>query len=391
MTERVRVMRLIARLNIGGPALHVAALTTGLDPARYDSRLVTGQAGSREGDMSDLLAAAAHPPVVIPQMGRDVSPIADAVTLARLVDLMRQFRPHVVHTHTAKAGAVGRLAARLTSVPVVVHTFHGHVFSGYFGRLGSRLAVLAERFLAGLSDRLITLSVQLREEIARFGVAPLDKIEVIPLGLDLGRFAGGASRRPGALRQALGLRPEATVIGSVGRLVPIKNHWLFLQAAGALRAAGRDAVFVIVGDGELRAPLEAEARRLRLDGSVYFTGWRRDLPEIYADLDLLVNTSLNEGTPVAVIEAMAAGVPVVATRVGGVPDVIADGLTGTLVASGDVEALVRALNACLDCPEQSRRMAEAACHLALERYSREQLVERIDSLYSRLLADKRAL
>ena len=388
MAGRIRVLRLIARLNVGGPAIHVTALTSGLDPARYDSRLATGLPGRHEGDMSYLSEAAGVAPVLLPEMGREVAPLADLATLARLVRLMRQFRPHIVHTHTAKAGAVGRMAARLSGVPVVVHTFHGHVFHAYFGRLQSRLAVRTERMLAGLSDRLITLSERLRREIAGFGVAPSEKIEVIPLGFDLAPFAPEAGWRRGQLRAELGLAPDDWLIGSVGRLVPVKNHALLLQAAQALRQAGRRAHFVIVGDGELRPSLEAQARALGLEQAVSFTGWRRDLPPVYADLDVLVNTSRNEGTPVAVIEAMAAGVPVIATAVGGVPDVVADGATGTLVPEGDAEALARALAERLDQPEAARRMAEAARVEVLQRYSMKQLLCNVDGLYQRLLMAK---
>jgi glycosyltransferase involved in cell wall biosynthesis len=388
MGERIRVLRLIARLNVGGPAIHVVTLTAGLDPARYESRLVCGLPGPHEGDMSYLLEAAGVQPVILPEMGRDVAPLADTATLARLVRLMRQFRPHVVHTHTAKAGAVGRLAARLAGVPVVVHTFHGHVFSAYFGAFQSRMAARTERALALMSDRLITLSERLRREIASYGVAPLEKIEVVPLGLDLARFAppGGVPR--GRLRESLGLAADDPLIGSVGRLVPVKDHDLFLRAAQVLRRGGSQARFVIVGDGELRGRLEAQARELGLGDVVFFTGWRRDLPEVYADLDLLVNTSRNEGTPVAVIEAMAAGVPVIATAVGGVPDVVADGVTGTLVPGGDVEALARALAERLAQPAETRRMADAAQAEALERFSVRQLLCNLDELYRRLLAAK---
>jgi glycosyltransferase involved in cell wall biosynthesis len=237
-----------------------------------------------------------------------------------------------------------------------------------------------------LSDRLITLSERLRQEIVGFGVAPPEKIEVIPLGLDLRPFAGETPR--GRLRAGLGLGPDECLIGSVGRLVPVKNHRMFLHAAGALRRSGRRVKFAVVGDGELRAELEAEAHALELNGDVFFTGWRRDLPNVYADLDLLVNSSLNEGTPVAVIEAMAAGVPVVATSVGGVPDVVAHGVTGTLVPSGDGEALARALADRLDCPGETRQMAQAARAEAAQRYSVEQLVARMDALYQGLLRAK---
>jgi glycosyltransferase involved in cell wall biosynthesis len=388
MGERIRVLRLIARLNVGGPAIHVVTLTAGLDPARYESRLVCGLPGPHEGDMSYLLEEAGVRPVILPEMGREVAPLADTATLARLVRLMRQFRPHVVHTHTAKAGAVGRMAARLSRVPVVVHTFHGHVFSAYFGAFQSRMAARTERVLALMSNRLITLSERLRREIASYGVAPLEKIEVVPLGLDLARFAPPGGLPRGRLRGEFSLAADEPLIGTVGRLVPVKDHDLFLRAAQALRQSGSQARFAIVGDGELRGSLEAQARELGLGDVVYFTGWRRDLPEVYADLDLLVNTSRNEGTPVAVIEAMAAGVPVVATAVGGVPDVVADGATGTLVPGGDVEVLARALAERLAQPAETRRMAEAAQAEVLERFSVRQLLCNLDGLYCRLLAAK---
>jgi len=388
VAQRIRVLRLIARLNIGGPAIHVVTLTAGLDPARYESRLVTGMPAPHEGDMSYLAAAAGIELFVLPELGRDVAVFDDAVTVIRLVRLMREFRPHIVHTHTAKAGAVGRLAARLARVPVVVHTFHGHVFTGYFGPIKTRLTILTERALARMSDRVVTLSERLRDEIAEHGVARRERIEVIPLGLDLAAMASTVSRLRGRFRTALDIKPDERLIGSVGRLAPIKNVRLLLRAARALRAAGWRMRFVIVGDGELRADLEAEARALRLNGDVIFTGWRQDLPAVYADLDLLVNTSLNEGTPVAVIEAMAAGVPVVATRVGGVPDLITDGVTGTLVPSDDTAALTSALVERIERADDSRRMAAAACADVVGRYSTGGLIRNMDALYRQLLLEK---
>ncbi len=388
MPERIRVLRIIARLNVGGPAIHVTALTARLDPARYESWLVVGKPGPHEGDMSYLLESTGITPIVLPELGREVAPLSDTASLARLVRLMRRFKPHVVHTHTAKAGAVGRMAARLAGVPVVVHTYHGHVFQAYFSPFQSRLTIGAERFLGRLSDRLITLSARLRDDIVGFGVAPADKIAVIPLGLDLRPFTADRTRLRGRLRAPLGLAPEDCLIGIVGRLVPVKNHSMFLQAARELRGMGRNVKFAVIGDGELREQLEAEARALGLNGEVYFTGWQRDLPGVYADLDLLVNTSLNEGTPVAVIEAMAAGVPVVATSVGGVPDIVTHGRTGTLVPSGDGAALARALAERLDCPEETRSMAQAAGADVVQRFSVEQLTASLDALYQELLAAK---
>ncbi len=367
----IRVLRLIARLNIGGPALHVTHLARGLNPARFETLLVTGQISASEGDMSDLARGLDWQ--VIPELGRDLAPLADAVTLLKLGSLIRRYRPHIVHTHTAKAGAVGRLAARLAGVPVVVHTFHGHTFRGYWGRLGSRLAVTTERALALFADRLIAVSDRVRDDLIEFGIAPPKKIVTVPLGLDLAPFTAVA-RTP---------NDSGPTIGIIGRLVPIKNHRLFLDMARRLIADGFVGRFVIVGDGELRVTLEREAADL--GNRISFTGWRRDLPQTYAALDVVVNTSLNEGTPVALIEAMAAGVPVVATAVGGVPDVVRHGETGWLAPSGDAAALADSVKLAL--AGRDRLVARARADV-LQRFSKERLVTDMERLYDSLLQEE---
>jgi len=211
---------------------------------------------------------------------------------------MRREKPHIVHTHTATAGLLGRLAARLAGVPVIVHTFHGHVLRGYFGPILSKVLVWMERFLARLSDRIVTVSEGQRRELAGYGIAPLEKITVVPLGFELEELLACESQR-GELRRELDLANENKLVGIVARLVPIKNHRLFLQAAQVVAEAVPQARFLVVGDGELREELEAYSRDLGLDGRVVFTGWRRDLPRLYADLDVVALTSINEGTPVS--------------------------------------------------------------------------------------------
>jgi glycosyltransferase involved in cell wall biosynthesis len=367
----IRVLRLIARLNIGGPALHVTHLARGLDPARFQTLLVTGQLAPGEGDMSDLAGGLDWR--VIPELGRAVSPFDDSLTLIKLVVLIRRFKPHIVHTHTAKAGALGRVAARLAGVPVVVHTFHGHTFDGYWGKLGSRLVIVTEQALAHLADRLIAVSDRVRDDLIRYRIAPAAKITAIPLGLELAPFAL-AGRRPG----------ETPVIGTVGRLAPVKNQALFIEMARRLLADGFSGRFVVVGDGELRPVLEAAAADL--GDRITFTGWRRDLPEVYAGLSAVVNTSLNEGTPVALIEALAAGVPVVATAVGGVPDIVRPGETGWLAPSGDVAALAAGLRAAL---RDGSNLAGRAQAEVLQRFSKERLVGDIERLYETLLQGRR--
>ena len=346
----IRVVRVIARLNVGGPAIHVALLTARIGPPAWESTLVCGQIGPDEGDMQYYAEGLGVHPLILPALGRELHPVRDLATLWQLVRLLRRLKPDVVHTHTAKAGFVGRIAARLAGVPVVVHTFHGHVFHGYFSPGKTRLFLLLERFTARLSSAVITLSDSLRDELCDvYRVAPRDKFRVLGLGLDLAPFAA-LPRKSGAFRAQWGIPADAPLIGIVGRLVPVKNHALFLAMAAQLRVRLPEARFVIVGDGELRAGLEQRVDALGLREAVTFTGWQRDLPPIYSDLDALVISSLNEGTPVSVIEALAAGCPVAATAVGGLPDLLEQGAFGALTPSQDAAALCDAVVRLLDAP-----------------------------------------
>jgi len=377
-------MRIIARLNVGGPALHVTLLTGRLGPPEFESTLVCGRIGPGEGDMAYLAAERGITPIIIPELGRELSPLRDPVTLFRLWRLMRYLKPDIVHTHTAKAGFVGRWAAWLARVPVRVHTYHGHVFQGYFGPAKTRLFLALERLTARITDRLITISPALRDELAGvYRVAPAQKFAVVPLGLELAPYAA-APRGLGTLRAAHLIPPSAPLIGIVGRIVPIKNHALFLEMAGRVLQAQPDAYFVIVGDGEDRAAIEAQADRLGLRKRVVFTGWMQDLVPVFSDLDLLALSSDNEGTPTAIMQALAAGVPVVATAVGGVPDLLRHGGWGRLVPPGDAGALAEAvLDALRDsAPDPAIRTA------TLAEYDAERLAEALAGLYRALLTEK---
>lgn len=384
---KIRVMRIISRMNIGGPATHVVLLNEGLDRTRYDSLLVTGLESASEGNLRDVVAARGLHMELIPDLGREIDLRHDIVALYKLYRLMRREHPHIVHTHLAKAGFVGRLAARLARVPIVLHTYHGHVFHSYFGRTKTALFIALERACARLSDRIITISTRLRDEIAGFGVAVPERIEIVPLGFELDAFAR-ESRRPGGFRAALGLPRDTPLVGAVGRLVKIKNLHLFLDAAALIRGRAPSTQFVLVGDGDLRQPLEDYAAALGLADAVTFTGWRRDLPAIYADLDVLVISSDNEGTPASLIEAMATGCPVVATRVGGVPDLLGDGARGRLVPANDAAALAAAILATLSGADATDRTASVARDYVLGQHQASRLVSDIDRLYGRLLREK---
>ena len=369
----IRVLRLIARLNIGGPALHVTHLTRELNPNRFTTRLVTGNVGKDEGDMGDLARDLDWH--VIPELGREVNPADDFITLLKLWKLMRRWKPHIVHTHTAKAGAVGRIAAKLAGVPIILHTFHGHTFHGYWGKTVSQLTIHIERALSSITDNVIAVSDGVRDDLIRYRIAApaSQKILTVPLGLDLEPFA----RQPRA-------DAATPTIGIVGRLVPIKNHALFLQMARLMIADGFRGRFMIVGDGELRGELESQARDL--GDRIIFSGWRRDLLNVYSEMSVIVNTSLNEGTPVSLIEAMASGVPVVATAVGGVPDVVRQGETGYLAPSGDARALANQVNTAL---RDGSSIARRAQEDVLKKFSKERLIQNMEGLYENLIQKKR--
>jgi glycosyltransferase involved in cell wall biosynthesis len=382
----IRVMRIIARLNIGGPAIHVTLLTERLGPPDFENMLVCGHIGPQEGDMAYLAEQRSLRPVYMAELGRELSPIRDVLTLFKLWRLMLRFRPDVVDTHTAKAGFLGRTAAWLARVPVRVHTFHGHVFRGYFGPRKTRMFLGLERFTARLSDRLITLSPALKAELVdTYRIAPADKFEVIPLGLDLTPFAE-TPRRSGEFRAQFNIPPDASLVGIVGRIVPVKDHALFLDMADRLRRIIPNAHFAIVGDGECRQAVEDRVSALGLRGSVTFTGFVRDLKPVYSDMDVLVITSRNEGTPVSVIEALAAGVPVVSTAVGGVPDLLHGGDYGRLVLPGDPDALAAAVAAALTEPPTHRESIRQAI---IAEHDVSRLVETMAGLYRGLLASKR--
>lgn len=385
--KRIKVMRIIARLNIGGPSFHVVNLNTGLAPDRYDSILVTGMEEPHEGTLKDMAAARGVHLEVIPELGREIHWRKDMVTIGKLLKLMRRYRPHIVHTHTAKAGLVGRIAARLAGVPIVCHTFHGHVLTGYFGPIKTRLFIQLEKFGALLSDRIITLTEGLRDEIISLGISRADHFAVIPLGFDLSPFAR-QSRGHGEFKRELGIPDQERLVGAVGRLTKIKNLPLLLNAVQRIHQIDPHLHLALIGDGELRQELEDYVRYLGILPVVHFTGWRRDLPFIYSDLDAVVISSDNEGTPVSLIEAMAANCPVVATSVGGVGDLIADGQTGRLVPPGEVESLAQSILRTFQEPQKTMTMARKAQESILARYHLDRLIKDVDDLYHRLLQEK---
>ncbi|MFY9607519.1 MAG: glycosyltransferase [Blastocatellia bacterium] len=404
----INVARIIDRLNIGGPAKHVVWLTAGLADNGFDTGLITGTVPAGEGDMSYFASRAGIEPVVIGEMSRELS-LRDALVIWKLFAELRKLKPKIVHTHKAKAGAVGRVAAMLYKwlTPSalllrprncrIVHTFHGHIFHSYYGPAKTRLFIMIERLLARFcTDQIIVVSEQQRREICEtYGIGRPDKFRVVPLGVDLEEFGD----RHGEFREELGIRGDELAIGIVGRLCEVKNHAMLLEVAAWIAAQSngraRSVRFVIIGDGHLREDLEQQAHELSIADQVVFAGFHEDATSLYADLDMVVLTSLNEGTPLTLIEAMCSGRAVVSTEVGGVVDVMGErrevqgGFTiwdhGVTAPSQDVESFARAIDFLMERPELRREMGERGRAFVRTRLSKERLISDVEEAYRGLL------
>lgn len=379
MTEAKTILRLITRLNIGGPARQALTLTKELRPD-FNTLLAAGDAGSGEGELSDPQVEVSRISLV-----RPVRPWADAVAFREIRQMIKLNAPALIHTHMAKAGTIGRLAALSSRPrPKLVHTFHGHVLDGYFNRPVREIFLRTERWLARRTDVLIGVSDEIRDELLDLGIGTPEQWRVIPLGFDLSGFLQDS--HSAVLRSELRLKDDDVLLGIVGRLVPIKDH------ATALRALARlldNVHLAIVGDGEDRAKIEAMVVELGLEDRAHLLGWRMDMPEVMASFDVVILSSRNEGSPVALIEALAAGVPVVATDVGGVRSVVTDRESGYLVPSGDNSGMAAAISSLISEPDRSRIMGEAGRRYVLERFNQQRLVSDIRELYLELLEQKR--
>jgi glycosyltransferase involved in cell wall biosynthesis len=399
----MKVLRIIARLNVGGPARHVVWLTEGLQAYGCDTLLVAGVVPPGEDDMSYVAAASGVRPFTLPQMSREIS-IKDALTIWKLFRLMRSEEPDIVHTHTAKAGTVGRVAGMMYSSLSArrcrfVHTYHGHVFHSYYGKFKTNLFLAIEKFLARFAtDRIVVISEQQRREINEvFHVGRRNQFVVIPLGIDLSAYASWSSRRA-HMRSELKLNDGDVLIGIVGRVTEIKNHRLFIEAAAILKKTSVRARFVIIGDGNLRSDLEAQAKSLELENDVLFLGTRTDPENFYPALDIVALTSLNEGTPLTLIEAMANARPVAATSVGGVADLLGSPTTqsddeqgyqlcerGVSVASGDAEGFARGLARLIADPGLRDELGQVGLEFVTRKYAKERLLSDMAELYQDLM------
>jgi glycosyltransferase involved in cell wall biosynthesis len=406
----VKILRIIARLNVGGPARHVVFLTRDLQDGEFQSSLIAGSVPPGEEGMDYLAEQSGVTPIYIPEMSRELSP-KDVVSLYKIYREIRRIQPDILHTHTAKAGSVGRMAGLLYRWLTVrtlvgkpralkmVHTFHGHVFHSYYGKFKTRIFITIERLLAKVAtDKIVVISKQQFEEIHKtFGIGRAEQFEIIPLGIDLHVFHAAADDN--ALRSEIGSDKDDFLIGFVGRLTEIKNIPLLLNTARQLSLNGNRAEsklrFLIIGEGHLREALERQTAELGLASQVSFLGNREDIAEVYSALDAVALTSLNEGTPLSLIEAMAAGRPVISTSVGGVADLLGskcvegDGFSvcerGIGTKSDSVDSFANGLTYLVKNRDARQEMATRARDFALSRFSKDRLVYDMKELYRKLL------
>ena len=338
--KKVRVLHIVTRLNIGGVAPHVLLLASQLNPEKFEITVLAGPEPPQEGSMEHLGRQNGVKLIRIPDLQRNVSLLKDVKAFWRIYRLIRSQKPDIVHTHLSKAGFLGRLAAKLAAVPVVVHTFHGHIFNGFFSSPKSRIFLFLERRLASFSTCLVAVNRMIYSDLMKLKIAT-GRCRVIENGYDLRKFVE-IERHCGIFRKELGLDQTHILVGTVARLVPVKGCTHLLEAAADFLEASPDLRLVLVGDGELREKLQKRAYSLGIQERVIFTGFRKDMEKIYSDLDLLVLPSLTEGLPTVIIEALCAGLPVVATRVGAVPDLITPE-TGVIVEPRDSKAIAGAV------------------------------------------------
>lgn len=385
----MKVLRVIARLNVGGPALHVAYLTSGLAERGYDTTLVAGSIARGEESMAFVADERGVKVEPLVELHREISPVRDLRAMLRLAQVIRRERPAILHTHTAKAGAVGRIAALLARdarPPIVVHTFHGHVLRGYFNRLATFGFRTLERWLARTTTALVAVSPEVRDDLVALHVAPATKFTVVRLGIDLGSRVDNDGAQRSETRRQMGLGEDAFVIGWVGRMTAVKRTDAVVRTLQKLVERGVDAYVVLVGDGPDRNQLEQYAHDLGVIRRCLFLGYQEDVARFYDAVDVLLLPSINEGTPVSVIEALAARRPVVATRVGGIPDVVRDGVDGFLV--DDPDELAARLEELAADPDLRARMGAAGRERVFGRYAVDRLVDDVDQLYRRLLAER---
>lgn len=377
---RIRVMRIIARMNVGGPAVQVSGLMRGFDSERFDQVLITGYCAEDEADYLDTSARDVTATRVT-GLGRSISPRADLSAFLQVVREIRTFRPDVIHTHTAKAGVIGRIASLVSGHRSIrVHTFHGHLLHGYFGKFKTSLVIFVEKILAIFTTRLLAVGKKVMDDLLAVGIGNAKKFSVMPPGLQLGPLP----TRDEACA-TLGIDPKLTYCAFIGRITKIKRPDRFLDVVSLLHGQGASIHFIVAGAGELLE--DCKARAVKENLPVTFLGWREDIETVLAASDLVLLTSDNEGTPLSLIQAGMAKLPIVATNVGSISEIVLDSETGFLTELS-AESLAESMNKLISSASLREEMGNKARDYTIKRYGVERLVKDHQDLYLELLSDR---
>ncbi|MFT5822180.1 MAG: glycosyltransferase involved in cell wall biosynthesis [Crocinitomix sp.] len=388
----IKVLRIINRFNLGGPTYNATFLSAFIGED-FETKLCGGQHEKHEGDSMFIPLQYGLEPVIIDVLERNINFSNDRKALKKIRKLIREYKPDIVHTHASKSGALGRYAAYKEKVPVVVHTFHGHVFHSYFGPLKTGIYKIVERYLAKKSDAIIAISpIQKGELVNKYKIADEKKVRVIPLGFDLDRFQADRANKRIAFRNEYEVALTDIAIGIVGRLAPIKNHVGFIQSIDQMaQVTTKRVVVFVVGDGELRKEIEEQANAVAQKNEnlrFVFTSWVKDVDRILPGFDIVALSSLNEGTPVSLIEAQAAGVPVISTNVGGVKDILLDNVTGLVVEEFEVESYTKGLLDLVENEEKREKMSQNGWNHVRDKFHYKRLCKDVKELYVELLKKK---
>ncbi len=397
---KIKVLHILNRFIIGGPSIIALNIINSL-PSNYEVKLIVGGKDNKEEWSEYMLDDTSEKSLIyIPQMRRSLNPFQDISTYYAIKKVIKEFKPDIVHTHASKAGAIGRLAAANCKVPVVLHTFHGHVFHSYFNGLITRLFIKTERYLAKKSTNIIALSESQKQELSqKYKICNHDKIVVVPNGIALQKFIDNQAYKRNLWRKKLSLSEDTVLVGIVGRMAPVKNHKMFVEvlAASLERQKNTNIKFVIVGDGKTRISVQEDLTKLNIPynylpenadsahSKVILTSWETEMDQVYAGLDIVCLTSLNEGSPISLLEAQAAKRPIVSTNVGGVSDTIIENESAFLTPPNDVESFTNKLEQLINNVDLRQKMGENGFKFVNEKYGQERLVQNMDNLYKNLI------
>ena len=396
-----KILRIHNRLIVGGPSHNVTLLTAYLSP-EFETKLLVGKKDPAEKDATYIAEQLGLVPIEIKEMRRSILPFYDIIAYFKIKKIIQEYKPDIVHTHASKSGAVGRLAARSCKVPLIVHTFHGHVFHSYFNPLMSKLIVRFERFFARRTDAIIAISDSQKHELTEvYKIAPPEKVFTVPLGFNLEKYSVDQDTKKIIFYNKYGFDKSEIIVGIIGRLVPIKNHEMFLEMAAIVKSkTNKNIRFAIIGDGESRPGIEKKSQELGLSYSYYITNpkektdvlvtsWETEIDQALAGLDIVVLTSHNEGTPVSLIEAQSAYIPVVSTNVGGVEDIVIHGETGFITEVGDIKLFAEYVVKLIEDKELRERMGRSGYENVVKRYSKQRLINDMKNLYFSFLNKKK--